>query len=61
MLYNAGHAIDNSILTSYVSFNGDEYDKTSTVFNDLAGQAGDGLVHMKKMFDNMCLYVSGLY
>ena len=61
ILYNTGHAIDNRLLTSHVSFNGDEYDKTRTIFNDLAGQAGDGYVHMKKMFDNMCLYVSGLY
>lgn len=61
ILFDAGQPINNTLLTSYVSFNGDEYDKGKTVFNDLAGQAGDGLVHMKKVMDNMCLYVSGLY
>jgi len=61
ILLDAGQPIDNKLLTSYVSFNGDDYDKTKTVFNDLAGQAGDGLVHMKKVMDNMCLYVCGLY
>jgi hypothetical protein len=61
-IYN--HPIDNiniSYLGQYVSFNGDMYEKTRTIFNDVAGEPCDGKKHLDKIIHSICLYSIGFY
>lgn len=53
--------VNFKMLTEYASFNSDEYDKNKTIFNDMAGEPGDGLVHLRKILDVSSLYIIGLY
>ena len=58
------HPIDNintSYLGQFVSFNGDMYEKTRTIFNDVAGEPGDGKKHLDKMIQTIPLYFIGIY
>lgn len=55
------NSVDIDLLTSFVSFNGDEYDRSKTIFHDLAGNPGNDIDHMKRVMDNICLYLCGFY
>ena len=55
-------SVDINLLTEYVSFNGnDEYDKNKTIFNDMAGNVGDGKSHATKIMNALALYLVGFY
>jgi hypothetical protein len=59
-IYSFNRSVINiDLLTSVVSFNSKGYDKTKTIFHDLAGDVGDGSMHLKKMLHIMCLYIIG--
>jgi len=53
--------INISYLEPFVSFNGRMYEKTRTVFNDVAGEPGNGKKHLDKMIHSICLYYIGFY
>lgn len=58
------HPIDNiniNHLEQFVSFNGSMYEKTKTIFNDVAGEPGDGKKHLDKIIHSICLYSIGFY
>ena len=57
------HTVDTKLLTYHVAFNGHEYYTTDaiTIFYDLAGNAGNGITHLKKMMDILCLFACGHY
>ena len=54
-------SIDVDTLTEHVSFNGNEYSKTNTIFNDMAGNVGDGKSHASKIMTALSLYLAGVY
>lgn len=54
-------AVDYGLLFSFVSFNGQDFDVSTTVFHDLAGNPGNGSEHMNRMIGTLCLYLSGYY
>ena len=55
-------SVNIDLLAEYVSFNGnDEYDKNKTIFNDMAGDVGNGDAHIKKIMTAMSLYLTGFY
>jgi len=61
-LYSLSRDIVNiDLLTRFVSFNSEGYDKTKTIFHDLAGDVGDGPKHLTKMIQTICLYITGVY
>jgi hypothetical protein len=53
--------INTDYLEQFISFNGHLYEKTRTVFNDVAGEPGDGKKHLDKMIQSICLYYIGFY
>ena len=53
--------VDTELLASFVSFNGDYYDISKTIFHDLAGNPGNGLDHLKRIVDHLSLYLCGFY
>jgi hypothetical protein len=54
-------SLDIDLLTEYVSFNGNEYDKNKTIFNDMAGDVADGKIHAIKIMAALSLYLAGVY
>lgn len=61
-LYSLNKDIVNiDLLTNYVSLNSEGYDKTNTIFHDLAGDVADGRKHLTKMVQTLCLYITGVY
>ena len=54
-------SIDVNTLTEHVSFNGHDYSKTKTIFNDMAGNVGDGKTHATKIMTALALYLVGVY
>ena len=56
-------SVDIDLLTKYVSFNGhkDTYNKELTIFNDMAGDVGQGDSHVKRIMDTLSLYFVGVY
>jgi hypothetical protein len=59
-IYKDTSSIDIDILTHYVSFNGNDYTK-DTIFNDMAGNVGDGKSHATKIMTALALYLVGVY
>ena len=53
--------VNTSALTDYVAFNGNDYTKEKTIFNDMAGDVGDGKAHASKMMCALSLYLIGFY
>ena len=55
--------VDTKLLTYHVCFNGSSYYDTDaiTIFYDLAGNAGNGITHLKKIMDILCLFSCGHY
>lgn len=53
--------VNTSILEQYVAFNGKEYDKKKTIFNDMAGDVADGKAHATKIMNALALYLIGFY
>jgi len=53
-------SIDVDTLTQHVSFNGNNYTK-DTIFNDMAGNVGDGKSHATKIMTALALYLVGVY
>jgi len=52
----------NTSLDKYVAFNGnDEYDKETTIFNDMGGDVGDAKAHVTKIMNALALYLIGFY
>ena len=60
-VYKDTSSIDVHILTQYVSFNGNSYDKLKTIFNDMAGNVGGGKSHATKIMTALALYLVGVY
>jgi hypothetical protein len=54
-------SIDIDLLTEYVSFNGNDYHKNKTIFNDMAGNVADGKIHAIKIMGALSLYLVGFY
>lgn len=54
-------SVDINLLTEYVSFNGNEYNKNITIFNDMAGDVGNGESHFKRIITSISLYLIGFY
>jgi hypothetical protein len=59
-IYKDSSSIDIDILTQHVSFNGNDYTK-DTIFNDMAGNVGDGKSHATKIMTALALYLAGVY
>jgi len=57
------HTVDTKLLTYHVSFNEHSYYDTDaiTIFYDLAGNAGNGIIHLKKIMDTISLFACGYY
>lgn len=57
------YTVDTKLLTHRVVFNGSSYYDTDaiTIFFDLAGNAGDGITHLKKIMDTISLFACGHY
>jgi len=53
--------VNTDTLTEYVAFNGNGYNKEKTIFNDMAGNVGDGKAHASKMMNALSLYLIGFY
>jgi len=51
----------NTNLADYVAFNGNQYDKEKTIFNDMAGNVGDGKAHAINIMHALALYLIGFY
>lgn len=49
-------SVDINLLAEYVSFNGNDYEKEKTIFNDMAGDVADGESHVKRMINACALY-----
>ena len=54
-------SVNIGTLVKYVSFNGKDYYKNLTVFNDMAGDVGNGKVHAIKVMNALALYTAGIY
>ena len=54
-------SINTDYLEQFISLNGRMYEKTRTIFHDVAGEPGDGKKHLDKMIHTMCLYSVGFY
>jgi hypothetical protein len=59
-IYKDTSSVDIDILTNHVSFNGNDYTK-DTIFNDMAGNVGDGKSHATKIMSTLALYLVGVY
>jgi hypothetical protein len=53
--------VNTAALTEYVAFNGNGYNKEKTIFNDMAGNVGDGKAHASKIMNALSLYLIGFY
>ena len=53
--------VNTTILEQYVAFNGNNYDKKKTIFNDMAGDVADGKIHATKIMNALALYIIGCY
>jgi hypothetical protein len=60
-IYKDTTSIDLDTLTQCVSFNGNDYSKDTTIFNDMAGNVGDGKSHAAKIMTALSLYLVGFY
>jgi hypothetical protein len=53
-------SVNDKLLTEYVSFNGEDYNKSKTIFNDLGGEPGIGETHLNRIIQTISLYFAGL-
>jgi hypothetical protein len=62
LLKKSGFLINEDLLINYVSLNGEEYKKGTTILFDCAGfESGNDEIHYKKMFDISILFQSGYF
>ena len=54
-------SVDINVLTEHVSFNGHEYNKEKTIFNDMAGLVANGKYHATKIMNALALYNVGYF
>jgi hypothetical protein len=54
-------SVDINLLTEYVSFNGNNYKKGKTIFNDMAGDVADGRAHATKIMNAIALFLAEFY
>jgi hypothetical protein len=60
-VYKDTSSMDVTLLTEHVAFNGIDYVKGETIFNDMAGDVGIGESHVKRIINAITLYLCGDY